>query len=206
MIFQAQFKNGSGTYTYLIASTTSREAIVIDPVAEAGETLAELLENLDLELVYALETGALSLEDSSAEALRRRFGCPVVGPCDGQRSVHASPVGHGDELLLGDFSVQVIGRPGGRNVSVAYRIGDRVFVGERSPRHEPALRALPLDTWICRTRDARGTGQSLLALEMGASRRARARWQDGDGKRFQNHPATDGRESYTSMPSAPGSS
>jgi sulfur dioxygenase len=47
------FDNESSTYTYLLADTTKKEAIIIDPVLELAERDAQLIRDLGLTLKYA---------------------------------------------------------------------------------------------------------------------------------------------------------
>ena len=47
------FDRESCTYTYLLADTDSKEAILIDPVIELAQRDRQVLEDLGLNLVYA---------------------------------------------------------------------------------------------------------------------------------------------------------
>ena len=52
-IFLQLFDRHSCTYTYLLADTDSKEAIVIDPVIDLAERDAEIIKDLGLNLLYA---------------------------------------------------------------------------------------------------------------------------------------------------------
>lgn len=54
--FRQLFDNESSTYTYLLADTTTKEAIIIDPVLELAERDAQLIRDLGLTLKYAMNT------------------------------------------------------------------------------------------------------------------------------------------------------
>ena len=56
MIFKQVFDKKSSTYTYLIASSKGREALIIDPVLENVEVYIKLLDELDLKLVKVIDT------------------------------------------------------------------------------------------------------------------------------------------------------
>ena len=56
MILKQVFDNKSYTFTYLIASSKGREAIIIDPVLENVYEYIELLNQLDLKLVKVIDT------------------------------------------------------------------------------------------------------------------------------------------------------
>ncbi len=54
MIFKQLFDQKSSTYTYLIASSKGREALIIDPVLENVKDYIILLKELDLRLVKVI--------------------------------------------------------------------------------------------------------------------------------------------------------
>ena len=51
--FLQLFDRESCTYTYLLADTDSKEAVLIDPVIELAQRDRQVLEDLGLNLVYA---------------------------------------------------------------------------------------------------------------------------------------------------------
>ncbi|MGH6664608.1 MAG: MBL fold metallo-hydrolase, partial [Pseudolabrys sp.] len=56
MIFRQLFDSVSGTYSYLLASRSGGEAMIIDPVLEKVERYLQLIRELDLRLVKAVDT------------------------------------------------------------------------------------------------------------------------------------------------------
>ncbi|MFB3134944.1 MAG: MBL fold metallo-hydrolase, partial [Rhodospirillales bacterium] len=56
MIFRQLFDSVSCAYTYLLGSRTGGEALIIDPVVERVDRYIQLLEELDLKLVKAVDT------------------------------------------------------------------------------------------------------------------------------------------------------
>ena len=56
MIFRQLFDHASSTYTYLLGGAPGGEALIIDPVLERVERYIQLLGELDLRLVKALDT------------------------------------------------------------------------------------------------------------------------------------------------------
>ena len=56
LLFRQLFEKESSTYTYLLADTSSRDAIIIDPVLETVPRDAQLIRELGLNLKYALNT------------------------------------------------------------------------------------------------------------------------------------------------------
>ncbi len=56
MIFRQLFDSVSCTYTYLLADPKTGKAVLIDPVFEHHDRDAALVRELDLNLVYTLDT------------------------------------------------------------------------------------------------------------------------------------------------------
>ncbi|MBT4334863.1 MBL fold metallo-hydrolase, partial [bacterium] len=56
MIFKQVFDKKTSTYTYLIASSKGREALILDPVLDNVEEYIGLLNELDLKLVKVIDT------------------------------------------------------------------------------------------------------------------------------------------------------
>src|SRR5262245_8249742 len=56
MIFRQLFDQTSCTYSYLLASRQGGEALIIDPVLEKVDRYLQLLRELDLRLVKAVDT------------------------------------------------------------------------------------------------------------------------------------------------------
>ena len=56
MIFRQLFEPISGTYSYVLASRRGGEALIIDPVLEKADRYLRLMEELDLNLVKAVDT------------------------------------------------------------------------------------------------------------------------------------------------------
>ncbi|XP_011305596.1 persulfide dioxygenase ETHE1, mitochondrial isoform X2 [Fopius arisanus] len=55
-LFRQFFDPISSTYTYLLADVTDKQAVLIDPVIEWAERDATIIKELDLKLIYALNT------------------------------------------------------------------------------------------------------------------------------------------------------
>src|ERR1700760_4004547 len=55
VIFRQLFDATSGTYTYLLASRRGGEALIIDPVLERVDRYLQLIRELDLKLVKAID-------------------------------------------------------------------------------------------------------------------------------------------------------
>ena len=78
MIFRQLFDSVSSSYSYLIASRTGGEALIIDPVLDKVERYLKLLEELDLKLVKAIDTHVHADHITGLGALRDRTRCTTV--------------------------------------------------------------------------------------------------------------------------------
>ena len=72
MIFRQLFDSVSSTYTYLIASRRGGEALIIDPVLEKVDRYLQLVKELDLRLVKAVDTHLHADHITGLGALRDR--------------------------------------------------------------------------------------------------------------------------------------
>jgi sulfur dioxygenase len=78
MIFRQLFDSVSGTYTYLIASRHDGEALIIDPVLEKVDRYLQLVRELELKLVKAVDTHLHADHVTGLGALRDRTHCITV--------------------------------------------------------------------------------------------------------------------------------
>src|SRR3954447_4509328 len=130
MIFRQLFDSVSGTYTYLLASRRGGEALIIDPVLEKVERYIQLVNELDLKLVKAVDTHLHADHITGLGALRDRTQCITVM---GERSnvdVVSMRLSEGDKLTLEGLSLRVIYTPGHTDDSYSFLMNDRVFTGD----------------------------------------------------------------------------
>ena len=78
MIFRQLFDTTSSTYTYLIASRRGGEALIIDPVLERVERYIQLMDELDLRLIKAIDTHVHADHITGLGELRDRTRCITV--------------------------------------------------------------------------------------------------------------------------------
>src|ERR1700716_1227731 len=78
MIFRQLFDSISGTYTYLIASRHGGEALIVDPVLEKVDRYLQLVHELDLKLVKAVDTHLHADHITGLGALRDKTHCITV--------------------------------------------------------------------------------------------------------------------------------
>ena len=78
MIFRQMFEPVSSTYTYLLASRPDGEALIIDPVIERVPQYLKLIEELDLKLVFAVDTHTHADHVTGLGKLRDGTGCATL--------------------------------------------------------------------------------------------------------------------------------
>ena len=130
MIFRQLFDSVSGTYTYLLASRRGGEALIIDPVLEKVERYIQLVKELDLKLVKAVDTHLHADHISGLGALRDRTQCITVM---GERSnvdVVSMRLSEGDKLTIEGVGLDVLYTPGHTDDSYSFLMQDSVFTGD----------------------------------------------------------------------------
>ncbi len=130
MIFRQLFDSVSGTYSYLIASRRGAEALIIDPVLEKVERYIQLLNELDLRLVKAVDTHLHADHITGLGALRDRTRCITVMGEQTKADVVSMRVADGETLDIEGASLNVLYTPGHTDDSYSYVMGDRVFTGD----------------------------------------------------------------------------
>ena len=112
MIFRQLFDPETSTYTHLLADERTREAILVDPVQEHAERDETLLRELELRLLYTLETHVHADHVTASGLLRERLGSRVVvGARAGVRNADLA-LPHGTGLRFGDHWVEARETPG----------------------------------------------------------------------------------------------
>jgi sulfur dioxygenase len=130
MIFRQLFDSESSTYTYLIASRRGGEALIIDPVLDRVDRYLQLLEELDLRLIKAVDTHVHADHITGLGALRDRTKCITVMGEQSAVDVVSLRVVEGDTIDVEGISLDVLYTPGHTDDSYSFLFGDRVFTGD----------------------------------------------------------------------------
>jgi len=130
MIFRQLFEPVSGTYSYLLASRAGGEALIIDPVLEKVDRYLQLVRELDLHLVKAVDTHLHADHITGLGALRDRTHCITVMGEQSQVDVVSMRIADGDRLTIEGISLDVLYTPGHTDDSYSFRMGDRLFTGD----------------------------------------------------------------------------
>ena len=130
MIFRQLFDQVSGTYSYVLASRHGGEAMIIDPVLEKVDRYLQLMRELDLKLVKAVDTHLHADHITGLGALRDRTQCITVMGEQSQVDVVSMRLADGDKLTIEGIKLDVIYTPGHTDDSYSFVMADRVFTGD----------------------------------------------------------------------------
>jgi glyoxylase-like metal-dependent hydrolase (beta-lactamase superfamily II) len=153
------FHEATSTVSYLVWDGQSRRAAIIDAVLDfdpktgrtgthSAQPMLDALQERGLKLDWILETHAHADHLSAAPFFKRATGAPIVigehikavqrvfrqvfnlSDVDADGRPFDRLVRDGDQLPLGELSIEVLHTPGHTPACVSYRIGDAVFVGD----------------------------------------------------------------------------
>src|SRR5919106_2925012 len=130
MIFRQLFDQTSGTYSYLLASRRGGEALIIDPVLEKVDRYLQLVAELDLKLVKAVDTHLHADHITGLGALRDRTHCITVMGEQTKADVVSMRLSDGDRLDIEGISLDVVYTPGHTDDSYSFLMSDRAFTGD----------------------------------------------------------------------------
>jgi len=130
VIFRQLFDATSSTYSYLLASRCGGEALIIDPVIEKVDRYLQLLRELELKLVKAVDTHLHADHITGLGALRDRTQCITVMSEHSRVDVVSMRVADGDRLQIDGIDLDVLYTPGHTDDSCCFRMADRVFTGD----------------------------------------------------------------------------
>jgi sulfur dioxygenase len=130
LIFRQLFDQASSTYTYLLASRPGGEALIIDPVLDKVDRYLQLVRELDLKLVKAVDTHLHADHITGLGALRDRTHCITVMGEQTKADVVSMRLGDGDQLTIEGLTLEAIYTPGHTDDSYSFVMPDRVFTGD----------------------------------------------------------------------------
>ena len=130
MIFKQLFDQKSSTYTYLIASSKGREALIIDPVLENVEKYIRLLSELDLKLVKVIDTHIHADHITAASKLKDITKCStIMGEHTPAETVEIK-VKEDDYINLDNLKIRAMYTPGHTSDSYSFLMGNYLFSGD----------------------------------------------------------------------------
>jgi glyoxylase-like metal-dependent hydrolase (beta-lactamase superfamily II) len=132
MLFRQLFDATSSTYTYLLADEETREAVIIDPVLDRIERDARLVRELDLQLLYSLDTHVHADHVTGSGSLANRLGIRTVLSERAGVGCADVLVKDGDVVRFGLLALEVRQTPGHTDGCLTLVTGDRAmaFTGD----------------------------------------------------------------------------
>ncbi|RMF14992.1 MAG: MBL fold metallo-hydrolase [Candidatus Dadabacteria bacterium] len=130
MIFRQLFDYDTWTYTYLLASRSGGEALLIDPVDRLVPQYLQLIRELDLRLVMAVDTHVHADHITGLGALRDETSCVTVMGEQSRAECVSRKVSEGETLRVDGLKLDVLYTPGHTDDSYSFRMADRVFTGD----------------------------------------------------------------------------
>lgn len=133
LICKPLFEQDSSTFTYLIADSVTREAAIIDAVDSMIERDIDLIQELELNLKFIIETHIHADHITSACPLKKTF--PLAKIVIGIENIDAEAcadimVGEGHILPIGEHEIVAIETPGHTPGCMSYLVDDKVFTGD----------------------------------------------------------------------------
>ena len=130
MIFKQVFDQKSSTYTYLIASSTGREALIIDPILENVEDYIKLLSELDLRLVKVIDTHIHADHVTGAGKLRDKTKCVTIMGDHTPADAVEIKVKDEEVIKLDELNIRALYTPGHTSDSFSFLMDNYLFSGD----------------------------------------------------------------------------
>jgi len=132
MIFRQLFDHVSSTYSYLLADEHTREAVLIDSVFEQHARDGALIRELELKLLYTLDTHCHADHVTGAWLMKVALGSKVGLSLKYEAENVDLPLAHGDTIPFGGHSLEVRATPGHTDGCLSFVTADckMVFTGD----------------------------------------------------------------------------
>lgn len=132
MLFRQLFDQTSGTFSYLLADSRTREAIFIDTVFEQHERDLSLVRELELQLLACLETHCHADHVTGAWLLKHATDCQIVASRQSGIAPLDRALEDNDKVEFGSHGLRVIETPGHTDGCISYVLGadSMAFTGD----------------------------------------------------------------------------
>ena len=130
MIFKQVFDQKSSTYTYLIASSKGREALIIDPVIENVADYIKLLNILDLRLVKVIDTHIHADHITGASKLKDITKCSTIMGDHTPADAIEIRVKDDEYINLDNLKIRAMYTPGHTSDSYSFLLDNYLFSGD----------------------------------------------------------------------------
>ncbi|MES2885572.1 MAG: MBL fold metallo-hydrolase [Pseudomonadota bacterium] len=130
MLFRQLFDAESSSYSYLLAARAGGEALLIDPVKAHTESYLQLIGQLRLKLVIAVDTHTHADHITALGALRESTACVTMMGEHSKAECVSARFGDGELIRLDGLSLRALYTPGHTDESFSLVMDDRVFTGD----------------------------------------------------------------------------
>jgi glyoxylase-like metal-dependent hydrolase (beta-lactamase superfamily II)/rhodanese-related sulfurtransferase len=131
-VFRQLFDQPSGTYTYLLGDPDTRQAVLIDSVYEQHERDASLIRELQLQLLFCIETHCHADHVTGAWLMRHALGSKIAASEKSCIATLDLVLHDGDSIAFGRRSLKVLETPGHTSGCISLVLDDHsmVFTGD----------------------------------------------------------------------------
>lgn len=188
MIFRQIFERESCTYTYLLGCEKTRQAVLIDTVKSEVTLYLQLLNELDLQLIYVLDTHTHADHITGAGALRDITNAATLLGEQAKSECVSKAITHGESITFGSLNIKALHTPGHTDDSYCFVLNSQdqhfVFTGDTmlirgtgrtdfqngDPQEQykslfDQLLKLPGNTWVYPAHDYKGWSVSTIDEE-----------------------------------------
>ena len=130
MLFRQLFDRESSTYTYLLAARTGGEALLIDPVKEQLSQYLQLIQELELRLVFAVDTHVHADHVTGLGALRDATHCTTIMGAESKAECVSRKVVDGERIRIDGLELRALHTPGHTDDSYSFVGPSSVFTGD----------------------------------------------------------------------------
>ena len=130
MIFKQVFDQKSSTYTYFIASSKGREALIIDPVIENVDNYIKLLNELELKLVKVIDTHIHADHVTGASKLKDLTKCSTIMGEHTPADTVEIKVKDDEYISLDNIKIRAMYTPGHTSDSYSFLMDNYLFSGD----------------------------------------------------------------------------
>ncbi|MBW9266237.1 MAG: MBL fold metallo-hydrolase [Candidatus Thiodiazotropha sp. (ex. Lucinisca nassula)] len=130
MVFRQLYDHESSTYTYLLAARMGGEALLIDPVKSNVDQYIQLVNEMDLQLVMAVDTHIHADHVTGLGVLRQSTGCTSAMGEMTKADCVSLHFKEGEKLRVDNLHLDILYTPGHTDDSYSFVLPDRVFTGD----------------------------------------------------------------------------
>ena len=130
MIFRQLFDKDTCTYSYLVASGINREAIIIDPVKTRLQQYLNILKELNIQLVAAIDTHVHADHVSAIGTLEQELKCDSVMGEHSKAQCVSFKIKEDEAINFDGLTIKAIYTPGHTDDSYSFLLNNIAFTGD----------------------------------------------------------------------------